>query len=222
MKKNQIITVPFCNRAVITLAAGKARINVNSLLSERLTAIADDFELFRVTKLRFRITGCLPGTGTSQPASAINMAYYSGVVDATPNFGGLNDSPVSVMHLYAGNSTANIANGGSPMSCPTNWMSVPKQMLLGSLKWYKAIQGAASDWDEQQGTILFASSDATGTFVVAYEFEGNGQFTSPADPSTTPADKVRAAKLKEKARLLDLLSLKDEAEATAKGRLAKP
>ncbi len=204
--KRQITSVPFKSYLGILLATGKNSTVVAPInpLSSRLAGIADEYQLYRMTKFRFRIH---PVASTAVAGESIITAYIPNVIDATPAWVDLNENVNSAM-IMAGTTTdaSGTPSNSAPQLCPTNWVNVPRSVLRGSLEWYKAVPGTFATWDENQGVLCTASSVTSSTVGVFIEIDGICEFTGPADPGATPA--LRAAqRLAERQRLLELLAM---------------
>lgn len=191
-RKSAIVKVPFVSTFGITTATGPGSTGFGlypsqSVLGTRLGLIADEFETYRFTEVKFRLHPLL-----TLAADLIAMSYLPGVVDATPSFTSLNEVVDSV--YISGQATV-----------PSEWRTVTKSELRSNI-WYKSIPGAASDWDEQQGTFRIASA-ANANVAVYFEIRGVCEFCGAADPGATPAMRLLGRQLKERERLLKLLAL---------------
>ncbi len=184
--------MPFCMRASFPLTSGKYTILLAPASFPRVLAQADLYELYRFSKLRFRIATMVDGAGVSNNENVI-AAYFSNAIDATPAFADLNENIISSLHAIG-------------QTTKSDWVDVQHDVLKGALIWYKAIAGTMESYDEVQGNICLGSSNVSSTGSVICELEGTVEFTSPADPAATPADRARRNNEKERLRLLKLLS----------------
>lgn len=177
-------------------------------IGTRVQLIADEFELYRFTSLKFRIVGVqTPGTG-----AVYLMSYLPGVVDATPQFANMNEIP-QTCYFYTG-------AGVATQTVPSDWCIVPRNVLKGSLEWYKTAKGAATDWDEQQGTFRL-STDTVAAGSVWFEMRGVCELMGAADPGSTPAERVLRRQLAERDRLLKLLALQGPAPSITSDQLGR-
>jgi hypothetical protein len=74
-------------------------------------------------------------------------------------------------------------NGSGEVSRPA-WVTIPQNVLKGSLPWYKSVAGAADPWDEVPAIMYVYSQTATG--VVTFELDGECEFKSQVAPANTP------------------------------------
>jgi len=213
--KKNIVRVPFrvLNQPVLASGVGGLLLQPTTQLSERLNAIADEYELYRFTQLKFRLHPVAPFSALYETMIA---AYFPGQIDAAPTFGNMNESTHMVI-MTAGQSTV-----GAGMSVPTEWCNVPASVLKGSLAWYKATPGSMSTWDEQQGAFRFASSAGSSTALLNFEVQGVCEFTGAADPGATPAERQKRKLLAERARIMELLALKPETATPSGSGLKLP
>ncbi len=195
-QRGVVVTLPFTNRGTVVLASGKNTTQLAPSNWSRTAAQADLYELYRFTRLRFRIAMFLSSAAGANDELVV-MSYFSGAIDAAPALQDVNENPISC--LFAPNQTTK-----------SEWVDVPAAMLKGSLNWYKAIAGTMDSWDEVQGTLCVASANASSSGSVVVELEGTVEFTSPADPGATPSEKARRHNMKEKERLLKLLASSNE------------
>ncbi len=169
--------------------ATKYDVSPNSSFSARMLALADDFEEYKVTKLRYRLLPIYSINAAIQVAS-----YFPGITDATPTFAGISENM---------NTAVAVVGAAFGTTQPTTWQSVPAATLAGMHSWYKTIPGSPSPAEEIQGSIYLSSND-TSAFVL--EVEGEVVFRAPAAASSTPAARAEHARLRERERLLALLA----------------
>jgi len=160
-----VIAVPF---STVKTGTTNATANVAPSLSSRTLSAADNFELYRVTRLRYRQH--VPTGGTGQTV----VAYYAGVTDTPP--------ATNVANMEATNHNFFSGLNGSP---PSRWTNVPRGQLAGYQPWYKTIVGTPDPSVEIQGILnITGSTPATIQYVV--EIEGVIEFKGPVDAASTP------------------------------------
>ena len=200
MQKSSV-KIPFHNVLTFTLAAGISNLAISpATLSARVAAIAETFNLYRIDRFKYRL---VPYTLASEVVVA---GYVSDTVDGTLSFTSVAESNALVTF-------------GLQMSVPSDWMNVPSQVLRGALPWYKAVAGTPTTWEEQAGTLNFASINTGSTATLCLEFDGTIEFNSPIDPTLTPAMRKVAQDKREKLRILKLLA---EPEKFGTGSKTKP
>ena len=182
------VKIPFHNVFTFSLAAGISNLAIApASLSARIAQIAEAFNLYRIDRFKYRL---LPHTLANEIVVA---GYVSDTVDGTVIFTSVAESAaVSALSLQ--------------MNVPSDWAHVPSQVLRGALPWYKAVVGSPTTWEEQAGTINFASSNAASTTTVCIEIDGVLEFNSPIDPTLTPAMRRESQNRREKQRILKLLA----------------
>lgn len=149
-------------------------------LITRLSSIADAYNLYRYTRLKF--IKCVGNESNAGTASGQLTRQVLGLVlddiDTGPSTIS-RASELAYMLIYSPNS----------QTVPASF-SVSRNDLLrkDANKWWKTIAGADSDiWDEVQGNICFADSFAVGgtstcNFVLEYEIE----LTDAVPTTSTP------------------------------------
>ena len=186
---NQITRVPFHNVVTFALAAGVSNLLVApGTLSGRTTTIADAFNLYRLARFRFRL---IPNTLVSEVFTA---GYTADTVDGTLTFTSVAESNCATTF-------------GGQMSVPSNWADVPPSLLKGALPWYKAVPGTPSAWEETAGVINFASTNSASTTTLCLEYDGVMEFSSPIDPTLTPAIRRALQLRRKKEELLKILAV---------------
>ncbi len=167
----QTVKVPFRNLFTTSLASGVATTLLQpSAISSRLSSLSDNFELYRINRLRYRMH---PLCDTTNPAEYYVASVYSNFLDTTPSFATVAEG-------------SNICPLSSTASVPTAWVNVPKAVLSGSLPWYKAQAGAPDQWDEVAASFVVASNVGASAKTLCVEFEGEMEFKSPIDPGFNP------------------------------------
>ncbi len=187
-KNSQDSVCPFSYVQATAFSAGLSVIPLWPASFGRVATIADGFDLFKVTKLKYRL---LPGSTITVSQSA---AYYPGVTDTTPaSVNAISQNPT--MTYLALRQTV-----------PSGWAEVPKADLHGYQTWYKTIAGSTDAGDEAPGNIYIAGT-GTETFVI--EIHGEFHFRGSTDTGSTPQERLRRLQIRERERLLALLSAKD-------------
>jgi hypothetical protein len=179
------ITVSCRRLAIYNLTAGVATVTMAPSTFIEAAAVSDVFELYRITKLRYRLYrhATLGATATA--------VYIAGVVDNPPSTAA--DASVSP---YAAVITP-------IMTQPSEWKSISKRDLASYSTWYKTVAGSPDPSLEEQGKIYLAG---TTTDAFTMEVEIVYQFKSPCTTSATPAERGALERLRERERLLKILS----------------
>ncbi len=185
-----------------TLAAGVGSFNLSPSLIPHtaIASMADAFELYRVTKLSWRLHRV---SSTNQSA-----AFYPDITDTPPN----------TLDQAGENITASLLS--SSQTVPSDWSTVNPSSMT-ALKWFKTIQGTMDSFDEIQG-IIYVTGSTTESFLL--EVKGVYEFKGQADPGNTPEmrEKRRLARLdRQRQLLLNILSAKAEPTGLAVGKLVK-
>ena len=171
-----IVKVPFSITASVTLATGRSIIILYPNQFGRLTAIADNWQEYRFTQVKFRLL--VPATSANE---YVIMSYYPGVTDATPAITDLNEVPVSAQISLI-------------KTTDSEWINIPRSVLAGMMSWYKTVPGSIDAGEEQQGAFYIASSNAASTAQIRFQLMGVIEFTGSADPGSTPAERALAAR----------------------------
>lgn len=136
-------------------------------LSTRAGNIADNFDEYRLTRLRFRL---FPQTTAVTNLAA--YAYFPGVTTTVPALGvQVFDNPTVCV---LGHTTVG----------PSQWRSVPKDLLRGLQAWYK-VAATVSAVDSVPGQLLGASIQAS-TDSIVIEVDGTFEFRGEVNPTNTP------------------------------------
>lgn len=169
----------------ITMSAGAGSLATDpTTLGTRATILSDGFALYRIVGMRYRLH---PGTRSTTQV----LAWYPGIVDTAPGSIIINsENPNSVV----------LATG---QTSPTAWAKLSRKEVQGYFTWYKSKAGSLDPSEETQGTFYV---NGTGAEQCLIEFEVQMQFRAPVDVSTTPAVRENAAVLRERDRLLRILS----------------
>lgn len=179
------VAIPFRYFAVGSLAAQAIFVSPNGTFSPRLAAIADDFDEYRVTSLRFRLQQPITAAAT------FAACYQPGIIDTPPTTAATISEGLNSIVLSTGITT------------PSQWSRVPKGVLAGMHPWYKTIPGTPEASEELQGGI-YAAASTTGSIL---EWEGVCEFRSAISAGNTPMERALAARRREKARIMGLLAL---------------
>jgi hypothetical protein len=183
--------VAFHKTLVLTTASTVATLPLQpTTWSERLTAIADAFQLYRLNKLKFRLYPSASQTGTAA------LGFYAGGSYLQPTAVGdiCEQQYHSRMPPYLG------------MTQPADWQNLDKASLRGALPWYKTVDSSGvDDWEEDIGSLVVVSSVATDTVVV--EIMGEYEFKEPMDPTSTGLEARNQRDARKRERLLRLLSM---------------
>lgn len=189
------VAVPF--RYYSSVSAGNVTINVspNATFSPRLTAIADDFDEYRISSLRFRLHQGLAAT-----AAAMTAAFLPGIVDTPPAGDGNRIEILNSILISAARTT------------PSEWSQVPKGVLAGMHPWYKTVVGTPEASEELQG-ILTYNSNAVSSLL---EWEGVCEFRAAVAAANTPLERALAARKREKKRIMAVLATDDSAPTSSR------
>lgn len=161
------------------------------LLTPRLTSLADDFDEYRFTQLRYRIHASAIAAG-----NYLAVCFEPGVQDS---------APASVGDVSEANNA--VILGTSSTVC-SNWSSVPKGVLSGMHPWYKTVAGTPESAEEVQGNLYAFCSTGTGV-VIPVEVQGVVEFRAAICTSATPLDRALAQRRREKQRIVNLLATAD-------------
>ncbi len=197
MKKGKTITqVPFSYANNQVLVSGSFSLPLYPSSFPRVLEVADSFDLFRVTKLRYRLH---PADTT--PAS-LCMAFFPGVTDTPPTtFSTISECVQRT--VIAGTATV-----------PSNWVEVPRGLLRGMHEWYKTIPGTTELAEEYPG-VIYAGAPTTGAGYIKYEIEGVFEFAGPITTGSTPMERAKKRAAAERARLLRILATPDSVTSSA-------
>jgi hypothetical protein len=182
-RRRDTVSIPFS--VVFSQSAATSNI-ISPALTSRLAAIADDYEEYRFTELRFRL---IPGASNTPAA-----CFLPGITDTPPT------TTATIMQCIES------VMLGSTSTTPTQWCVVPRALLAGMHTWYKTIPGTPADAEELQGGIFLFASAATNL-----EIRGVCEFAAAAAAGNTPLDRALAVRRREKQRLMTLLSSTDTA-----------
>ncbi len=171
-----------------TLSAGAATITVSPAMSPQSTQYADAFQMYRVTRLRFRLMRTTTTTATQ------SACYLPGVTDNSPSSAAAAAAvPASVILPL----TATV---------PTRWCNVPSNILSSYMNWYKTVVGSPDAAEEIQGNI-YVRGGATDQYLI--EIDAIMDFRVSVPTGVTPmtaVDRGRLERDKERQRILNLLA----------------
>lgn len=195
---NQLDTVRVHVRHYVeaALSASAATIQVSPAMCAQSAQYADAFQMYKVTKLRFRLYR-VGTTGTTQAA-----VYLPGVTDNPPS---TISTVGTIPHAAILPLTATV---------PTRWSVVNSKDLQSYMSWYKTIVGSPSADAEIQGNIFIRGN---GTDQYAIEIDAIFVFRDSVPTGVTPQERGRIETLKEKERLLRILACPSPAPASTPG-----
>jgi len=159
---SQISRVPFHSVQVVTLSGvtGNSTFPVNpqSALLGALDEVGDQFDLFRVEELKYRIHPMDPTLTSVQGAS-----YYPDVDIQTQTIAQLASSPLATLQTpFCG--------------VPSTWSNVPRASLKGMLDWYKCSADSGAAEFESQGLLQLVGGLSN---VITIETRGVCLFKNP-------------------------------------------
>jgi hypothetical protein len=190
-KTQQIVKVPF--RAFVTnaLAAGVASFGLSpgAGLSNRLNTISDAFEMYRFTKLHFRI---LP----SDVSATAKMAVCFVPADLTT-------APSTVVQCFDTNLVSYWA-GFEVQTVPGDWVEVPPAVLSGLFPWYRTQGGGGTTEESTQGQFYVVG---TGTQNYCVDIRGVVELKGIANTGNTPQSRLVIKNQKDAAERERLLRL---------------
>ncbi len=194
--------MPFHAAYQSTLAAGVSSFNLSPslIVHTGIASIADAFELYRVTKLSYRLVRTATLTGSQ------SAAFYPDITDTPPNTLDQNGENINSTLL------------GLNHTVPSDWVTINPSSMTAA-KWYKTIQGTMDSWDEIQG-IIYVTGSGTDAFLL--EVRGLYEFKGQADPGNTPEmrEKRRLARLEfQRTKLLSILASKPDPTALSSAKL---
>lgn len=187
-----ITRLPFHYAVAVSPSSGLAQQNLLPSTFPRVLEAADAFDMYRVSKFKFRLLGTT--TATTGANNEIQVAgFYPGVTDNAP--ASVNDISENVYSAVR-----------CGMTVPTEWVNIPKVVLQGYVPWYKTVAGSIDAALERFGTMFFFTSGGSTTTIVI-EYRGEFEFKGPANTGATPAARRERMLLEEKARMLKILAL---------------
>lgn len=132
-------------------------VNPQSTSLGDLDDVGNQFDLFRVSKLKYRLH-------PMDPSNLIgSLAYIPDIDVQTATATQLSGSPIAVVQ--------------TPFSgVPSPWMTVPKSQLKGMLDWYKCVADAGAAEFESQGVLYLACGLSD---VLYWEVRGIMEFKNP-------------------------------------------
>lgn len=187
--------------AEAALSAGLATISVSPALCAQSSQYADAFQLYQVTKLRFRLYRTTTTTSTQA------AVYMPGVTDNPPSTASTAASipQAAILPLTA--------------TVPTRWSVISGRNIRSYMSWYKTIVGSPDAAEEIQGNIYIRGGT---TENYGIEIDALFVFRDSVPTGVTPAERGRMATLKEKERLLKILACPSPAPASTPGSTLVP
>jgi len=129
------ITLHSLTTSTLSGVTGTATISVTPQNFGGVTETADQFDLFRFKRLRYRIHPMDPADTTNQV-----VCYYPDVDIQTQTSAQAAESPLAACQTpFCG--------------VPSRWINVPPSQLKGMLDWYKCVADAGAAEFESQGII---------------------------------------------------------------------
>jgi len=144
--------------------------NVTPMNFGRPAVIVDNFDEYRLKRLKFRIYP----NGTPLVATVSTATFFPTVVTTAPNFLNSYDNPTVVTLL-----PTDVA--------PTPWRVVSKADLQGLQPWYKSENASTATPDTLPGQFYITCNNAASTQVINCEFDGVFQFRGETNAASTPA-----------------------------------
>lgn len=152
----------------LTFAGTLSGVTGNSVLNMApqsmtgVSEVADQFDLFRLTQLKYRLHPMDPADTTFQTA-----AYVPDVDTQTVTTAQNSESPLCVTQTpFCG--------------VPSRWMNVPRSQLKGMLDWYKCSPDSGAAEFEVQGRITIAGG-LSDNYIL--EYDGIIEFKNPVSSS---------------------------------------
>lgn len=132
-------------------------VNPQSVSLGDLDDIGNQFDLFRVAKLKYRLH-------PMDPTNLVGtLAYVPDIDTQTVTATQLSGSPIAaVMTPFSG--------------VPSPWITVPPSQLKGMLDWYKCVADAGAAEFESQGNLILACGLSD---VLYWEVRGIMEFKNP-------------------------------------------
>lgn len=123
-----------------------------------LNEVSDQFDLFRIAELEYRVHPMNPADTVNQA-----VAFYPDVDIQTQTEAQLSEAPVAaVMTPFCG--------------VPSSWIRVPRSQLKGMLDWYKCTADAGAAEFESQGLLQLAGGLSD---IMVIEVRGVCLFKNP-------------------------------------------
>ncbi len=169
-----------------SLSSGAGTVGIApDTLGSRMVALSDTYNFYRIEKLEYRLHP--NGTRTALQGAG----FYPGVLDTAPaNITDLSESPHTQLL-------------GTSATVPTSWSKLSWRSLESYFPWYKTKAGSLDPSEEQQGTFYFIGGS---TDPYSLEVSGVMAFRTPVNTGSTPALREQQMMLRERERLLKILS----------------
>jgi len=185
-KSDPVEVVHFAGILSITYVGGLSTVQLspNSTLSARAASIADNYALYRVTALRFRIRH----TDSTMSANQL-VTFIPGITDT------------SVASVAPASETGRYSYLSINESVPAPWCIVPRAELMGMHPWYKTVPGTVESAEEIVGNLFCVG---TGVENCKLEVAGTFEFKDPVAASETPVIAKLSMAIREERRRLAL------------------
>jgi hypothetical protein len=179
--KRQQISVAGKKYLVGALTAGLLTYKIAPSIASRLSNIADNFEFYRFVKLRWRQHPNNSATGVN--ANDQIVAYFPEETSTAFTFAGLTEQTYSTIIC----SNPNASSATSSTTIPSNWVEVPRSVLLATaVKWFKTSGAGTEDDFVIQGEFLIASASTADTSNNLIEVEYICEFAGAEPASLQP------------------------------------
>ncbi len=180
--RDHSISIPFA-AAIPYTGATAYTVALQPVSFTRVLAEADGYELYRFTKLKFRLIDTVN--------AYLAAAYFPGVTDTAPT----SETQICAnpQHTFL----------GVNQTVPSGWVTLGKE-LRGYEPWYKTIAGTPDPAQEIQGNIFITASSSTVAFHI--QIKGVIEFRGPVPTGSTPAMRREAMLKKEYARIMHVLA----------------
>ncbi len=145
-----VIKVEFQQLITQAAVAGSRQTQLVPTSMGSLGTMYTSYELYKFTKLKYRILTNVDGT----TGSIATVAYYPDVnVTAPASLPAALENPDCIVRV-------------TTQTTPTEWHDVPKERLRGQLAWYKCQPDASSSDFEVQGLLQTYTNSATEAVIV--------------------------------------------------------
>ncbi len=177
MRGSKVTKIPFHGMVTTALVSNVSQVNLTPSATAALADLETAFELYRFGSFAFRL----------HPAATMNGPQSAAwIPEATVPTTTVQNNFECIDSTWLATRTTQ----------PSSWVHVPKERLLGQLKWYKCNADAGAAEFEVQGVVNIAGT-TTDTFYL--EVKGVCEFMNPIDSSV--ALRGRLKELKDKAKI---------------------
>jgi len=174
--------------------------NVTPMNFDRPAIIVDNFDEYRLRRLKFRLAF------NSTPTALITTGtFFPTVVTTAPTFNNSYDNPTVVTLPLAA-------------TAPTPWHTVSKADLQGLQPWYKSENISTATPDTLPGQFYVCCNNVATTTVINVEFDGVFQFRGETNTASTPAPMAVLLKRQQDLQLAIELSAERERKKTLADR----